>query len=261
MDSDGAVARLHRAVGQVVLALEVGDWPAVLIPATSRPVGRGVDGPRAIVRQHAALRCLARSMELQFFGDVHEASVQLESAILLLPDLYAHTAGRTRVALPPPPDGGAAESTTWRIARLVWRELTEIADLRATCAPGRLTPRDYLVEACVHHLMWVDLDPYAPERSRPPAKRPDQSRGCLCRRASALRRLSAPDAADVSQSVWLDAGAFPGLRSRALDRLAERPAPASWCGTTGAEELPIRRGRLRAWEHAQRRKQDRDYWK
>ncbi len=255
------VERLQRALLMEALGLEAGDWPAVLAFAPSRPAGRAIAGPNVIVRDHAALRSVARSMELQFHGDVHGAFAELKVSARLLPNSYAHPADRTRVALPPRPPATTAEMTTWQIARLVWREQTEIDHLRATYAQGRLTPREQLVEACIQHLIWVDLDPFAPERCRPPAKLPDQSRSCLCGRASELRRLATPTAGDVSQSVWLDAGAFAGLRSRALDRLAEQLHPAPWCGRKGAETLPVRCGRLRAWQHAQRCRQDRDYWK
>jgi hypothetical protein len=255
-----AVERLLVALQDMVIALEVGDWPTVVDGSSSRPAGRAVSGPGFIVRQHAALRCIARSMEHQFHGDVHSASEQLDAAVRLLPGAYAHPADRTCVVLPPRPTG-TAELTTWLIGRLVRREKAEIEHLRDLFAPDILRARDQLVESCVQHLTRVDLDPFAPIQCRKPAPYPDQSRASLCGRASALRRLANPLAVDVSKSVWLDAGGFPGLRIRALDRLAERPDPAPWCGTRGTEDPPVRCGLSRAWEHARGCRRDADYWK
>src|SRR5207342_1030281 len=102
------------------------------------------------------------------------------------------------------------------------------------------------VEACIEHLLWVDLDPFAPAH----LPLPDRSRTSLCRRGSRLRQFADPTACDISQSVWRDVGAFPGLCAEALDRLADRRAPAPWCDAEGVDDLPVRRGRRRAWEYA-----------
>jgi hypothetical protein len=60
---------------EVATALELGDWPAVLTPDRSRPAERSLE--RTDMREHAALRTVARSMELQFYGEVHGASEHL----------------------------------------------------------------------------------------------------------------------------------------------------------------------------------------
>jgi hypothetical protein len=150
----------------------------------------------------------------------------------------------------------------WRTARLVWREQAELEDLRCRLAPGRVTPRDELIEACIQHLFWVEFDPFAFYRTAPgqllwdDGTTVDRLRSVLCVRGSRLRQFADPMAGRRSQAVWQDIGGYRGLCAAAWDRLAAQDAPAPWCGVAGTSGLPVRRGRLHAWRHACRRRDD-----
>jgi hypothetical protein len=265
MDRDGAnddvLAVLRIAVG----LLERGDWRAVL-----RPPGFGgcvIAGPRHHVRLAVALHLVARSMQLQAQGSVDDAWGQLGDAAAVLPGQLFRRDASTGIALAvlvskPPIDMSGGVSFAWRIARLVWREQVELEDLRCRVAPGRVTPRDELIEACIQHLFWVEFDPFTFYRA-PPGRMlwddgttVDRLRSVLCGRGSRLRQFADPTAGRLSQAVWQDIGGYRGLCAAAFDRLAVQSAPARWCGTAGSSGLTIRRGRLRAWQHACRRRDD-----
>jgi hypothetical protein len=172
--------------------------------------------------------------------------------------------GTSMAVLPPEPPTGMTVDVmlAWQIARLIWREQIELEDLRRMVAPGRVTPRDELVEACIQHLFWVEFDHFAFYRTGPGQRHwddgttVDRLRSVLCLRGSRLRQFADPTAGRLSQAVWQDIGGYRGLCAVAFDRLAYRPAPVPWCGVAGTAGLAVRRGRLRAWQHASRRRDD-----
>jgi hypothetical protein len=259
--NDDMPATLRIAVG----LLDRGDWRAVLRPPGFG--GRAIAGSGDLVRLAVALHVVARSMQRQAQGRLDDAWDRLgEASALLSAQLSRRDAstGSTLAALAPKPpnDPPADVILAWRTARLVWREQVELEDLRCRVAPGRVTPRDELIEACIQHLFWVEFDPFTFYRAAP--GRPlwddgttvDRLRSVLCVRGSRLRQFANPTAGRLSQAVWQDIGGYRGLCAVAFDRLAVRPAPAPWCGVAGTSGLTVRRGRLRAWQHARRRRDD-----
>jgi hypothetical protein len=262
MPTDGRGDEPRQTLQAVLDALDVGDWAAVLHPDPARPSGRPIAGSRKLIRLAVLPRITARSMQLQSQGDVFGAWERLAEAARRLPTWYSSAADRARAALRLPPRGPDVEAeVAWRVARVIWREQYELDDLRRRFARGLMTPREQLVQACIEHLVWVDFDPYCRCGAQDGDLPPDRSRASLCLRGSRLRQFADPHACDISQSVWRDIGAFPGLCAEALDRLADRPAPAPWHGVAGAADLHARRGRLRAWNHALTRRDDLNYWK
>ncbi len=264
MDTEGSGDELRRALRVLLDALELGDWRAVLFPGIRCPRDLVITGSRRQLRLVVLLRLVARSMQLQTHTQVHDAWDRLGQASVRLPTWYRRPDDRTRAALRPKPRDDTVESeAAWRLAMIIWREQWELHDLRARFAHGLMRPREELVQACIQHLVWVDFDPYSSDRPRlatcGPA--PDRSRSSLCLRASRLRQFADPRACDVSQSVWRDIGAFPGLCAEALDRLAEPGSPAPWCADAGVAGPRIRRGRYYAWDYAVKRRADLDYWK
>jgi hypothetical protein len=259
---DGLRATLWVAVGR----LERGDWRAVLRPPEFR--GGVVAGPRPLVDLAVALRLTARSMQLQAQGRLHEAWQRLAEAADVLPEQLLrrdHSTGVARAVLAPEPPDEMPDFVmlAWRTARLVWREQFELDDLRRGVAPGRVRPRDELVEACVQHLFWVEFDHCAFYRVIPgeplhwdDGTMVDRLRSVLCLRATRLRQFADPAAGRLSQAVWQDIGGYRGLCASAFDRLAARAVPVSWCGLPATTGLLVRRGRLRAWQHARRRRED-----
>lgn len=263
----GDVADHLRPTLQVLLrALEVGDWPTVLRPDPSHPAARPVGGPAQLVQVALALRDIARSMESQADGDVYGASKQLAVALGKLPVDYGQTTDPT-AATPPtrPHDSTFIASVTWRAVTIIWREQYELADLHTSFTPDLITPRGELVAACIEHMFWVEFDPYQwrRKRSRTPerAQARERTRRALCLRATRLRHFANATACDLSQSVWRDVGALPGLYAEALTQLAEQQAPAPWCGRKDTRRIPVRRGRLRAWQYARTWRDDHDYWR
>lgn len=259
--------QLRQTLRVILRALEVGDWDTALHAAPTHPAGRPVGGSAQLVHAATALRIIAHSMWRQVEGDVHGASDQLTQAVGYLPHEYGQGANPTLAALRPGPDGRTfTAEVAWRAARIIWREQYELAELLAEFAPGLMTPREELTAAYREHMFWVEFDPYtwtrptngSRRRARPPT--PDRSRKSLCLRATALRHYGDLTQCDVSQSVWRDVGALRGLYAEALDQLANRKAPASWCGQPDTRGLPVRRGRLRAWQYARTWRNDLGYW-
>jgi hypothetical protein len=256
----------------MLAALEVGDWRAVLHLARTRPDARIVVGSARDTQLAAMLRLMARSMELQAMGDAHDAWDRLEEAAKGLPIALRMPVRASQPSLAAlvlePPGGRADVMLTWRAARLVWREQFELAGLRRRFAPGLMKPRDELVEACIEHISWIEFDPFtwyrpAGGRTSGPTDRTSvaRERSLLCSRGTRLRQFADPTAGEISQSVWRDIGGYRGLCAEALDRLADRPTPAPWCGAERTAGLEVRRGRLRAWEYARDRGDDLGYWK
>ncbi len=264
MTADSA-RELRESLRGVLDASEVGDWRrASSLLASGQPP---VAGLGFLVRGAIALDHAAHAMQLRAQGFVAEAFDQLGVAASQLPRLCesATTLGyAVAVVMPQPDDVSSDEHLSWRIARLLWREQVELEDLRQRLAPGRMRARDELIEACVEHLCCVEFDPFAWPEPRAPVPDDgitvDPTRQMLCRRATRLRQFADPTRGEVTQSVWRDIGAYRGLRGAALTQLAERDAPASWCGKRGTAGLKVCRGRLRAWRYAHIWHADRKYW-
>lgn len=265
-----AVEELRRALQTMTDALELGHWRAILHPGAACP-GEGVAGDKGPVLWAVVLRMVARSMQLQAQGRVQEAWDQLGKAADLLPAARRRPTSPgdvARAALRPPRTGASAdEELTRRIARLVWREQFELAELRTRFAPGLQRARDELVEGCIEHLCWVEFDPFVFAYVAPGAAAWDdgtsvaRERSVLCLRSTRLRQFADPTQGALSKSVWIDIGAYRGLCAEAFDRLADRPAPAPWCGTADASGLRVRLGQQRAWEHARRWRADSTCWR
>jgi hypothetical protein len=207
-------------------------------------------------------------MQLQAQGRLLGAWEALDAAAALLPTWLFRRGGSTGTALavlaPEPPAAVPVDGLlAWRLARLVWREQFELDDLRRSVAARRCTPRDELIEAGIQHLFWVEFDHCAFYRPAPGAPSRDDGttvdrlRSVLCLRGSRLRQFADPTAGNLSQAVWQDIGGYRGLCAAAFDRLADRPAPVPWGGLPAAAGLVVRRGRLRAWQHAGWRREDR----
>jgi hypothetical protein len=265
-----AVGELRQALQTMTDALEVGHWRAILHPQAACAVGQ-VAGPEQLVLWGVVLRMIARSMQLQAQGHVQEAWDQLGKAAHLLP----------RGMRSPTPPGGVAravrrprrrdasvdEELAWRITRLVWREQFELSDLRDRFYCDLPSARAELVEACIEYLCWVEFDPFVFSRPGPGASTwddgvsVDRERSRLCLRGTRLRQFASPRKRALSKSVWIDIGAYRGLCAEALGRLADRPEPAPWCGTTDTSDLKVRLGLRRAWEHARQWREDVDHWR
>ena len=265
MCTDGADDELRQVLWSGVPVLEIGDGRRVLRPLEVE--GRPVAGSRHLVLWATALRLVARSMQLQAQGRVHDAWLRLaEAAVLLHPQMRRFDDGegvpRAVFAADPPDDAPVDEQLARRVARLVAREQFELDHLRQTFAHDRTAARDVLVEALTQHWFWVQFD--GATWSRPQGSTGwdddvvvDATRSALCGRATGLRQFADPTCGTpVSKSVWHDVGGFRGLYGEALSRLAEREVPAPWCGVAGTSGLKIRRARLRAWQHAHRWRDD-----
>jgi hypothetical protein len=266
-----AVEELQRVLRAMTDALELGHWRAILHPGSACSEGR-VAGPKGLVLWAVVLRIVARSMQLQAQGRVQEAWDRLAEAAALLPMAWRQPTPPgvvARAALRPPRRGAPLdEELAHRITRLVWREQAELSDLRDRFAPRSMKPRGELIEACIEHLCWIEFDPYVFRRPGPGAAPWDdgvsveRERSALCLRGTRLRQFADPaNGTHISKSVWSDVGEYRGLCAEALGRLAGRPAPAPWCGTTDASGVKVRLGRLRAWEHARRWRADSECWR
>lgn len=265
MGIDGGYENLLRLLLRAVATLETGCWRAVL-----RPPGFGghvAGGPKLLVHCAVALRLIARSMQLQAQGRPVDAWDRLSDAATLLPAGLVRRdppTGFAFAALPPALSDGAPreERLVVGIARLIWREQTELLDLQRRFAPGRMKASDELIEGCILYLMWVVFDPTTMSPTPPGEPEWDDgvmvepSRTVLCLFGTGVRVLADP-ARDtpVSQAPWQDIGGYRKLATKALGRLAKRPAPTPWCGAPGTSGLVIRRGCLRTWQHAREGRQ------
>ncbi len=270
MCTGGALDELRHMLRLQVDAVELGHWRAVLHPEAARLEVR-VAGPRRLVMWGVVLRMVARSMQLQAQGRVHDAWDLLGKAATLLPRGRRRPIGSGEFAgavLLPPRDASVDEELAWRITRLVWREQFELDHLRELFKSGELKPRGELTEACIENLSWAYFDPFVCSRRGPGAPAwddgvsVDHERSTLCRRGTRLRHFAnVTNRKPISKSVWDDIGGYRGLCAEAFDRLADRPAPAPWCGTVSTSDLKVRLGRLRAWEHARQWRDDVGYWR
>jgi hypothetical protein len=207
---------------------------------------------------------------LQAQGRLQDAWDRLSEAARLLPSELVRLEVATNTAFavlrPSLPETAPADvQLAVAIARLLWRDQFELLELKRRFAPGRTKARDELIEGCVQYLMWVTFDPTTLFRAAPGEPTSDDgvavepSRTVLCSFGTEVRWLGDPAATTkVSQAPWQDIGGYRGLCAEAFDSLAARPEPAPWCGRRGTSGLVVRRGRLRAWQHACRRREDLD---
>jgi hypothetical protein len=245
-------------------ALEVGDWRTALrLGGWAFVNGEGPEIPMLAV----TLRTTAAAMRDQAAGDLAATTRQLSDAAGMLPPRLRRLSPDAQLlaSLTPEPLGTSPTGPAfwaWRVARVIWREQWLIADLRDELVRFP-SPRDHLIEAYIQFMFEVEFSPYSwyrpPQKTWPyPAVTP--ARDDLCRRASNLRKLVEPTHGDVSQSVWQDIGRHCGLRAAAQERLAERPLLPEMDRIAAWSDLPVRRGRQRAWEHARQWVSDLDYF-
>jgi hypothetical protein len=249
----------HGWLEEAIRALEVGDW-------------RGVQyKPHDVGAEHAAtaalcviVRTVASSMRAQALGNVSAAEQHLKVAARLLPPALCSPRPSSgclpsRLQVPPPRNPTGLHLLTWRTARLVWREQQELIDLRKRVRAARSEARSVLIETYVEYRRWVDDDPFT---WRPATEDRDESvigstRAELCARATHIRRFATPTAADISTRTWRDIGGYQGLQVEALKTLAETPLePWQSNEAMTTTDLPVRRGRLRAWERAKEWRED-----
>src|SRR4051812_37895933 len=224
-------------------ALVLGDWRTALRRLFD---GRGLGGSKEVADLAHALRYVALSMRAQCAAsDVVLAERHLDAAARILWPTAAVPTGTTDLS----PQAGQLRNLT---TLLVARERAELEALRRIFASTRRGQPE-LVHVYVEYVAWVRLDPWtvrppaddqlllgmeAPEYARfRPASRRD-----LCTRATRLRQFAAVRSGSLSEKAWLRIGGENGLEAAALAVLADEPlARARYV-------LPVRRGRLRAWQ-------------
>ena len=233
----------------VTRALEVGDWRHV---GHCRPPVALPEGSASLV---VLQRVVASSMAAQARGDLEATWQQLANAARLLPRVLTRppTHGDTRLAvlMPPPTAEPGVAWWTWRTARVIWREQHELEDLRARVG-SEDSPRFDLTCAGIEHLRWGEFDPFMWRRPAVDGDRTGvhRSHADLCARANRLRKFAEPTAKDLSASVWRHLDGYRGLRGEALTWLAHHDLVPWASGNALADAVPVRLGRLRAWDHA-----------
>ncbi len=238
----------------VVGRLEPGDWRAALAALDCLPV----DLAGGLVVQAVVLRVVAVAMKLLAVGDVATAWDQLADASRKLPVALHFRTGpgegpRARRAAQP----GTAVAP--RLAAVIWREQTRLADVRERLRRPGARAGDALVAAAAEQLVRIDFEPSV---WRPPFTADDAcmavdwSRQSMLRRATRLRQFADPSAPDVSQSVWQDLHRRSLLRPEALGDIARRPA-VPWDDPAGATPVPVCAGMALAREFALRMGSDR----
>lgn len=258
--SDTFTAVGLRSRQDMLLALEVGNWPLVL----HHDLQLANDQSHTAAMLRAVLRLVAHSMRLQAEARPLDAWNKLGEAAYLLPPAHRGPPaqpGGAPIAVPTPDlrhNASFAEELTWQTARLVWREQSELADLRRKFASGLMKPSEELVEACIEHLSWIEFDPFARSEAVRPSARKDKaivnvfrdSRSALLERATRLRQFANPAAQAMNESVWRDIGGHSKLVTTTLSQLAGRVRPTAGSATDSPSDVPARLGRLRAWEYA-----------
>jgi hypothetical protein len=238
-------------LGEATHALEIGDWPFVLGQKGPPLVLDGSPEAAALV---VLVRIVAFSMRLQALGDVTEAWEHLAIAAgRLAPMLCRRTAGQPPLALMTPQPTAAAGLLlwTWRVSLVIWREQTELRELRAFFVAADKNGRDQLVAVCVEYLRWIADDPWTWKRATFVAQgvRAEPSRANIYARANRLVRFADPTAGDLDFAIWKRAHGYPALHAGALEMLAAGPSEP-WTG--GKAPVPVRDGRRVAWERATR---------
>lgn len=244
----------------VVDVLERGNWRAAM-----EVLRAGVDAgdQEDVLGVTYGLRCVSRCMWLQCAsGDVETALGELGRAatrLCRLGDAVTTRRGRLRLLAEPARDRRLPH-LVWATTRLVLRET---ADLEAVSAVFRSIKRGgpELVYATAEHLTWVEFDPWT-ARLHP---RDQELLGLdddayarfrtgnpldISVRATHLRHLANVRSGSVAKRTWQRMGGYAAMREAALLVLAEEQL------TRGRIDLPIRLGRQRACEYAQRLARD-----
>jgi hypothetical protein len=232
--------RVLGVLATCISALERGDWRTVLVLVDTVPLA----GRRDVVNLAGAVLRLADSMRLQAINDVSEAASAIRVATSML-------AERSREAHP------QVLHLSARTSRVARRERIQLDELR-----GRFVELDRgqpeLVEAATEHLTWVIFDPWTVRR-HPHERRllglddaaferfGTLNRTCLCDRATRLRHFATQRTRPVSEKNWSRLGAERGVFESALWELASQDLHSP--KLTG---VPVRLGRLRAWDYARR---------
>jgi hypothetical protein len=111
------------------------------------------------------------------------------------------------------------------------------------------------VYAGVEHLTWVEFDPWTMQvheddrtlvgiNDDPGERVLVANRRDMCARATRLRQFARARNGSVSEKAWQRMGGYPAVRQEALRVLAGEPV------SRGRRDVPVRLGRLRAWEYA-----------
>jgi hypothetical protein len=232
-------------------ALVLGDWRTALRRLFD---GRALGGSREVADLARALRYVALSMRAQCAAsDVVLAERHLDRAARLL---WPPAAVATGMRDAPPHVAQLRNTTTLLVAR----ERAELEAIRRIFVDARKGQPE-LVHAYVEFMTWVSMDPFT---VRPPADdqvllgmeapkyarfRPASSVD-LCARATRLRQFAALRSGSLSGKTWLRIGGENGLETAALAVLADEPLARA------RYRLPVRRGRLRAWQYARDVAQD-----
>ena len=232
-----------------VCAIERGNWRYILY------VLEALDAYGEATAFYILLQAVAWSMRLQTLGDVTEARKQLGVAAQLLPRPMRRLArdGVTSVSALRPKPAARPEipMLTWRAARVIWREQAELTALRTLLTREHTEARDVLIDAMIEWMRWVDYDPWSfALHAHDDLTGIGPTRAALCARASQLRWFVDPTEGDVSTTVWANLGGYRGLRDAALRRLAGSDLVPWASANPLIQDIPVRLGRRRAWEHA-----------
>ena len=241
----------------VIEALDRGHWRRA-----SETLRRGADaeGQEAVVGMIFSLRCVCRCQWLQCaFGDGERARDELERAtarlVRLGPVAGTVRGGRLQLLAEPPRELPLAH-LLWGTIRVLMREQADLDAVRLIFEDIR-RGRSELIYACVEYLTWVEFDPFT-ARVHPwdqdllgldddaYARFRTVNRQDVSARATNLRHLAAVRTGSVSKRTWARLGGSPAVREAALLTLASEPV------TRGRTDCPVRLGRVRAWEYAQR---------
>ncbi len=263
--SGPSMSATPKAPADPISALERGDWRAALnLLRQTQRFGTAQDAMLDV-----ELRTIARSMadraagfHVSAWSKLAIASSNLHHQRAALPTL-ANGGNVIRLALPASVDPHSAALPAFRTVRLIWREQSELAQLRrcASEPPAGLTEDQHLlVLAVVEYLCWVQFDPGTWLRESPDDEAAAvearvgelvvKPREGLLRSATDVRRLRRPTAGAMTRAVWDRANQYGGLRRLAMHELGRRSEPP-WTESKGSDRIPARTGAMLAWRAAQ----------
>jgi hypothetical protein len=211
----------------------------------------------AFARVTSLFVAIARIHRLLAVGDLYLAEEGIGSAVTRLPDTLRCPSTRTRVLLPPDLGSGGIEiEVPFRAARVLWREQSELDDLRARAA--EMSAGDALLEAFIEQLTWTFCDPHhvaalvaGRGRGGSNGAQIERTREAICLRATHLRQFGRPDARSIGPSTWQALDGYEGLLAAALDRFGARTSSVPWWDPAREDTLPwVRPGRRLAWNLA-----------
>lgn len=236
-----------------VCAIERGNWRYILYAMEA------LDAYGEVTAFYILLQAVAMSMRLQALGHVTEAWQQLGIAARLLPRamcrLSSDGATHKAVLRNKPTAGPGIWVLTWRVTLVIWREQAELDALRMLLVKHhddlREEPRNVLIDAMIEWMRWVEFDPWTSALHRlDNLTSIGSSRAEFCARATHLRQFADPTEGDLSTTVWVNLGGYRGLRDAALRRLAASDLVPWASANPLIQDIPVRLGRRRAWEHA-----------